>query len=169
MHPSAYQNASRFYEKYCFLNIENKTILDIGSYDVNGSLRPIFNRAKKYIGLDQAEGPNVDVVGSSHEMVFEDNMFDVVVSSSCFEHDDMFWLTFIEMCRVCKPGGYIYACAPSAGFYHGFPGDNWRFYIDSWSALEKWSTRCKYNVSLLESYIDHSEIWKDSIGIYIKK
>jgi cephalosporin hydroxylase len=177
MHYSAYVNAQKFYEKYCYENIQNKKILDVGSYDVNGTMKPIFEQGQ-YIGLDMEKGPNVDVVGKSHEIPFIDNFFDIVISSSCFEHDDMFWVSFKEMCRVLKPSGYMYIQAPQNGPYHGWPGDNWRFYADSWRALEKWGKSLGYEVELVESYIDEktpspeyegNRIWNDSIGIYRKK
>ena len=177
MHYSAYLNAEKFYEKYCKIDIENKKILDVGSYDVNGTMKPIFEKGQ-YVGIDMEEGPNVDVVGVSHDIPFEKDEFDIVISSSCFEHDDMFWISFQEMCRVLKPGGYMYIQAPSNGPYHGWPGDNWRFYIDSWKALEKWGKRLGYDIELIEHYIDettpHHEsegyrIWNDSIGIFKKK
>ena len=123
MHYSAYFNAEKFYKKYCEKNIQTKKVLDVGSYDVNGTLKPIFEKGN-YIGLDMEKGPNVDVVSNAHEIPFQDNHFDIVLSSSCFEHDDMFWETFLEMCRVLKPGGYMYLQAPQNGPYHGWPGDN---------------------------------------------
>ena len=177
MHYSAHLNAEKFYHKYCEKNIENKKILDVGSYDVNGTMKPIFEKGQ-YVGLDMESGPNVDVVGVSHDIPFIGDEFDIVISSSCFEHDDMFWVSFQEMCRVLKPGGYMYIQAPSNGPYHGWPGDNWRFYIDSWKALEKWGKKLGYDVELVEHYIDettpHGEnethrIWNDSIGIFKKK
>ena len=168
MHHSAYVNAEKFYHKYCEDNIENKKILDIGSHDVNGTLKPIFQKGQ-YIGMDMAPGPNVDIVGVSYEIPFEKNEFDVVISSSCFEHDDFFWLTFLEMCRIVKSGGFIYINAPSSGEYHGYPGDNWRFYKDSWNSLNKWGIRNNYEIELIETYIDEEDRWKDSIGIFKKK
>jgi cephalosporin hydroxylase len=177
MHYSAYANAEKFYRNYCEKNIENKKILDVGSYDVNGTMKPIFEKGK-YVGLDMEEGPNVDVVGVSHDIPFEKDEFDIVISSSCFEHDDMFWISFQEMCRVLKPGGYMYIQAPSNGPYHGWPGDNWRFYIDSWKALEKWGKREGYDIELVDHYIDETtpaaphegdRIWNDSVAIYRKK
>ena len=177
MHHSAYVNAEKFYHKYCENNIENKKILDVGSYDVNGTMKPIFEKGQ-YVGLDMEAGPNVDIVGVSHDIPFEKDEFDIVISSSCFEHDDMFWISFQEMCRVLKPGGYMYIQAPSNGPYHGWPGDNWRFYIDSWKALEKWGKKLGYDIELVEHYIDTTtlpgqtegnRIWDDSIGIYRKR
>lgn len=172
MHHSAYVNAEKFYKEYCQENIESKKILDVGSYDVNGSLRPIFE-AGEYVGLDIEPGPNVDVVGNSNDIPFKDQFFDITLSSSQFEHDDMFWLTFLEMCRVTKPGGYIYIQAPSNGPYHAHPVDNWRFYIDSWVALEKWGINNGYPIKLISRFIDkntpdphQARIWDDSVAIY---
>lgn len=175
MHTTAYDNAQKFYDKYCKDNIQNKTILDIGSWDGgNGSLKNIFSLGK-YIGLDIQKGPNVDIIGSSHDIPFRDNSFDIVVSSSCFEHDPMFWITFLEISRVIKPSGYIYVCAPSAGPYHPdkCPGDSWRFYPDSWFSLCLWSKKHQHNIELIETYIDKrynppDEDWQDSVGIFKK-
>ena len=47
MHHSAYVNAEKFYHKYCENNIENKKILDVGSYDVNGTMKPIFEKWRR--------------------------------------------------------------------------------------------------------------------------
>lgn len=172
MHQTAYKNAEKFFNQYCSHNIENLCVLDIGSLDINGSLRELFSKAKVYTGLDQCEGKNVDVIGSSHDIPLQSNSYDIILSSSCFEHDDMFWVSFLEYCRVVKENGYIYIQAPSNGPYHAHPVDNWRFYKDSWQALEKWSKYNKLKIQLIESYIDtqpdKSGGWLDSIGIYQK-
>ena len=112
MHPSAHKNAEKFYAKY---GKGGEKVLDIGSMDVNGSLRDIFAGGFcSYTGVDMRPGDNVKVVASSHALPFDEDSFDMVVSSSFMEHDDMFWVTFGEMCRVCKPGGYVYNCVPSS-------------------------------------------------------
>jgi SAM-dependent methyltransferase len=175
MHKTAHQNATKFYEKYCSTNIENKQILDVGSWDGgNGNLRTIFGKGK-YTGLDVQFGPNVDVV-YDEAFPFNDNYFDIIVSSSCFEHVEFFWELFLEMSRVLKPQGYIYICAPSSGPYHPLHcvSDSWRFYPDSWRSLSKWANINNYPILLKESYIDKSycppdENWIDSIGIFTKE
>jgi len=171
MHNSAYKNAEKFYLKYCSNNIEEKIVLDVGSYDFNGNLKSIFEKSRQYIGLDQSSGPNVDIVSSSHNIMLPENYFDIIVSSSCFEHDDMFWVTFLEMSKLLKEGGYIYINAPSNGPYHAHPVDNWRFYKDSWKALEKWAIKNGHNIKLIEHYIDPDNmggLWNDSVGVYTK-
>lgn len=176
MHKTALNNTIKFYKNYCENNIEQKNILDIGALDGgNGSMRPIFAKAKQYVGLDLQPGNNVDIIGDAHNLPFDNESFDIIISSSCFEHDPFFWISFLEMSRVVKTNGYIYVCAPSAGPYHPekCPGDSWRFYPDSWKSLCEWSIKNKYNLKLVESYIDNTyyppdENWKDSIGIYQK-
>jgi|APGre2960657423_1045063.scaffolds.fasta_scaffold02066_4 SAM-dependent methyltransferase len=173
MHTSAYKNAERFFFNHCKNLNSNAYILDVGSYDFNGTLKPIF-KDYKYVGVDMSSGPNVDFVCKNDNIPFKDNYFDVIISTSCFEHDDFFWLTFLEMCRLVKPNGFIYINAPSGGVYHAAPVDNWRFYIDSWKAMEKWGIKNSFKIKLLESYIDDNsnyndtDMWKDSIGIYTK-
>ena len=51
-----------FAEKYVTTKSKLK-ILDVGSYDVNGNYRSIFeSMGHKYNGLDMERGPNVDIV-----------------------------------------------------------------------------------------------------------
>lgn len=168
MHPSAYMFATQFYNTYCRGLVDNATVVDFGAYDVNGTLKPIFAK-HNYIGIDMSEGPNVDIVCDNSKTPFENNTIDVVVSSSCFEHDECFWETFLEMCRIIKEGGYIYINAPSAGDYHGYPGDCWRFYKDSWSALAKWANKNGYVIDLVYSHVEPTGHWKDSIGVFQKR
>lgn len=168
MHLSAYQNLEYFYRKYCKNFTPESIVIDFGSYDVNGTSKPIFEK-HNYIGVDISEGPNVDLILENYKLHLPDNYADAIVSSSCFEHDELFWVTFNEMCRLTKQNGHIYIMAPSEGHYHGYPGDCWRFYKDSWKALEKWSTISEHPVKLIEGFIDTKDNhWKDSIGIFQK-
>ena len=162
MHPSARHNFHEFLQ----MVPPDQSYLEIGSYNVNGGLKDSIKSYKSYVGLDQIEGPGVDVVSSPDDSFpFDDDTFDVVFSSSAFEHDPAFWITFKEMVRVLRPGGFLYICAPSQGSYHAFPIDCWRFLKDSWTALEK---TCP-DVKLVKSYIcDRDKEWHDSVGIYQK-
>jgi len=168
MHPTAYDNCVKFVNDFCKLIDSSSThVVEFGSYNVNGTLKPIFKNCK-YTGIDMASGPNVDIVCNGDSTPFENESIDVIVSSSNFEHDDCFWMTFLEMCRILKPSGFIYINAPSAGPHHGYPGDCWRFYADSWKGLEKWAVKNNYSIKLVHSYIDHRDTWKDSVGIFKK-
>jgi SAM-dependent methyltransferase len=138
MHHTANISGLAFAEKY---GGEGKVVVDIGGQNVNGSLRKYFTeRNMKYICVDIEQHPSVDiVVKPGDRLPFADGEVDLVVSVSCFEHDPLFWMTFKEMCRITKLGGYIFVNAPSNGAYHCYPGDNWRFYSDAGQALAFWS------------------------------
>jgi len=159
MHKEAYRNCEKFFNEYVKPGM---TILDIGSYDINGTLKPIF-ADYHYVGCDLEPGPNVDVVlDDPYVLPFVDNSFDVLVSSSCFEHCKFFWVTFEEMVRVTKR--YIYVQTPSIGGYHGYPCDYWRFQADAYQALADWG-----RIKLLEAYIDKTSVnWHDHIGVFEK-
>lgn len=93
-------------------------VLDIGSLDINGNNRYLFENYK-YIGVDIGPGKNVDIVSKGHEF---DNPypFDVVISTECFEHD-IHWKETIKNCvRLTRPGGlFIFTCATDGRQEHG--------------------------------------------------
>jgi predicted SAM-dependent methyltransferase len=173
MHLTAIQNARNFYSKYCDDLSSSSIVIDFGCGSLPAIMREIFGYSAKYIGIDMEESPNVDIVCNNRDTPFSNAYADIIISTSCFEHDDCFWMTFLEMCRILKSGGFIYINAPSAGPYHGCPGDSWRFYSDSWKSLAKWANEHKYPLELKESYIDTRDIldidgnkWNDSVGIF---
>ena len=92
-------------------NHSNKRILEIGSREVTGisSARKRLSKAE-YIGFDYYPGANVDVVGDAHKLssYFEnEEKFDIVFSSACFEHFAMPWKVTSEIAKVLKVGGYV--------------------------------------------------------------
>ena len=97
-----------------------RRILEIGSYDVNGSVRELFTDSISYIGADLIEGPGVDLVKSGHEIDLESNSFDLTLSCECFEHNPYWLETFQNMIRMTKPGGLVvFTCASSYRLEHG--------------------------------------------------
>lgn len=171
MHKSAFLSASRFCETY--LSEPVPTVVEIGSQVVEEqlSLRQAFVGVDSYIGVDFISGKGVDVVADDpYCLPFEDGIADVVVSSSCFEHAEFFWLSFVEMCRIAKPDSLIYISAPSNGRIHRYPVDCWRFYPDSGVALQKWARRNGYDITLLESFTLHQDedVWNDFVAVFAK-
>lgn len=136
MHESSYQEMVRFAER--FLDSERVLkILDIGSYDVNGTYKAIFEKPNwKYIGLDLVPGPNVDVVSDEpYYYPFPDEYFDVVVSGSVLEHvRDMHWV-MIEAARILKNDGIMCHIAPWTYPEHKYPEDCWRIMPDGMKFL----------------------------------
>ena len=167
MHESALATGAAFFARY--LTSSAPRILDVGARDVNGSLRSRAPMHATYIGVDIEAGPGVDqVLADPYVLPFDDASFDAVVSSSCFEHTPFFWLAFLEQVRVLKPGGFLYASAPSNGWYHGYPYDHWRFYPDAGLALEAWARRSGHDLSLVESFVapQSDSIWNDFVMIF---
>jgi len=168
MHPSAMENGKRFFETYA-KHKDGGVVVDIGSQDVNGSLRSSTPDRFKYVGVDFEEAANVDVVlKEPYVLPFDSESVDIVVSSSCLEHSEFFWLTFLEIVRITKPDGLIYINAPSGGPHHAFPVDCWRFRLDASMALMNWANRNGYNTILLEAFVDSAPVWHDMVAIYIK-
>ncbi|MGE0497861.1 MAG: methyltransferase domain-containing protein [Ramlibacter sp.] len=170
MHPTALDNGSLFFE--CYLATRpGATVIEIGSQDVNGSLRPLAPPGCRYTGLDFAAGPGVDqVLDDPYRLPLEAGSVDAVVSSSCFEHIEFFWLMFNEVLRVLKPDGLFYLNAPSNGEFHRYPVDCWRFYPDAGTALVNWARRSGYKPVLLESFTtpQRLDIWNDFVSVYLK-
>lgn len=170
MHQSSLDKMRWFKDNYLaeFAGKELK-ILDVGSYDVNGSYKDILNDpAWHYTGADLEKGPNVDVVLKNPYKWrnIPSDHYDVLVSGQAFEHVEWFWLTMLEVRRVLKPGGICCILAPAAGYEHKFPVDCWRFYPDGFSALAKFARMQTLHVATQwESlnYEDGSDQWKDSI------
>lgn len=171
MHKTAEENAKRFFETYVSQNNENVSFLEIGSYLSSFNIRLLAPTESNYVGVDLGPGPGVDIVLTDpYKLPFEDNTFDYVISSSCFEHSEFFWVLFLEIMRVLKPTGLFYLNAPSNGDFHRFPVDCWRFYPDSGEALSNWAKRNNYNSGVVEQYTSNNEtdIWSDYVSIFIK-
>ena len=81
MHDTAMDAGKAFFAQY---GRDDAVVVDIGSQDVNGSLRNVA-RCKEYIGLDFQNAKGVDIVlEDPYKFPLVDNFADLVVSSSCF-------------------------------------------------------------------------------------
>lgn len=173
MHPTAMSNCKGFIDAYAnaFKAQGAVKVIEIGSQDVNGSLRSLIPGNFEYVGVDFVQGKGVDVIlEDPYHLPFEANSADIVLSSSCFEHSQMFWLVFLEVLRILKPRGLFYLNAPSNGDFHRYPVDCWRFYPDSGGALIAWAHRNSINAALLESYTSaqFKDHWNDFVAVFLK-
>ena len=169
MHDTAMEIGCLVMDRYS--DLPKAKVLELGSYDVNGSLRSHAPETTEYVGLDLEAGPGVDfVVEPGKPWPVEDNYFDLVLASSVFEHDPMFWVTFLEMIKKVRTGGYIYISAPSNGSVHRYPEDHWRFYPDSGLALMRWAQSQGFPVQLVESFTAgrKGDQWNDFVAIFRK-
>lgn len=120
-----------FVEKFLSEKENPKSVLDVGSAHINGSLGKFFReKGIKYTGLDMRDGENVDVVLNAHDMKkkFRNQQFDMVCCFDTLEHDDKFWVTVANCRWVLKKGGYLLIGVPGRNCpLHEHPGDYWRF------------------------------------------
>ena len=163
-------NAGLFFQTYMPAGA-GKQVIEVGAQDVNGSLRQVAPAGATYIGVDFVPGKGVDVVlDDPYKLPFADASADACISSSVFEHSEMFWLLFLEMLRIVKPDGLVYLNAPSNGDFHRYPVDCWRFYPDSGRALVRWARRSGYAPCMLESFVSdqYNDIWNDFVAVFVK-
>jgi len=110
-----FQNIKNKFPDY----FKNKKVLDIGSLDINGTVREFFYDCN-YFGLDICPGNNVDIICEGQNYNAPDNNYDVVCSAECFEHNPYWIETFENMIRLCKNGGLIlFTCATEGRLEHG--------------------------------------------------
>lgn len=133
MDVTSYSLMMEFATKY--LTIDNLLICDIGSFDINGSFKPIFEK-HNYIGLDIVNGNNVDIVSELYKYPFKDNTFDVIISGSTVEHVEDIFLWIEEIERITKSHGFVCIVAPTQfKIEHRHPVDCWRIYPDGMKYL----------------------------------
>ena len=148
---------------------EQLSILDLGSYDVNGSYREYFEvYSWRYRGIDMVAGENVDIVLQDpyNWREISSGSADVLISGQAFEHIEFFWLTMLEIARVLKPGGLCCLIAPSGGPEHRYPVDCWRFYPDGFAALARFASLEVseiYSQNGTTGYADGSDMWQDTV------
>ncbi|PZU10351.1 methyltransferase domain-containing protein [Sphingomonas sp.] len=170
MHQTAMEHADLFFRTYLDKR-SSLRIVEIGSQNVNGSIRSKAPESSEYVGVDFVDGPGVDVVlEDPYVFPFADDSFDVCVSSSCLEHPEFFWLAYMEMLRIVRPSGLVYLNVPSNGDVHRWPVDCWRFYPDSGLALQNWARRQGVAATLLESFVgsQRSGSWNDFVAVFVK-
>lgn len=134
MHDSVLQ-----FVQYSILGRRFGDVLEVGSYDVNGSGRPLIEpRSESYIATDMREGPGVDLAVDCTQLVsqFSRDVFDLVVSLEMLEHV-LDWREAIrQMKAVTAPGGHVLLTTRSIGFpLHDYPSDYWRFSVGDMSKI----------------------------------
>lgn len=104
-------------------------VLEVGSLDINGSVRPLF--PKPYVGLDMREGRGVDVMADIvHDGWYraspDGERFNTVVSTETLEHVSNPWRAVERMYDALNPGGLCFIAVPWIFEYHPYPDDYWR-------------------------------------------
>lgn len=117
------------------VEISDKKILEVGSYNVNGTVRHdlMTREPESYIGVDIAPGNCVDQICNTYDLVdtFGENSHDIVISTEMMEHVKDWRKAIENMKLVCSPGGRILITTRSKGFpFHNYPEDWWRYEVE---------------------------------------
>jgi SAM-dependent methyltransferase len=92
--------------------------------------RSWFSSVTAYVGLDVTADSEADVIVKPGERwPFEDESFDVVISTQVLEHVDDFDNVRAEIGRVLRPGGQVVISVPFIYNEHGAPEDFRRFSV----------------------------------------
>ena len=133
---------------------KNKKVLDIGSYDLNGTNAYLFDDSE-VVGLDIAAGPGVDIVCEGQKYDAPDGSYDVIASSECWEHNPYYKETIQNAIRMLKEGGFfLFACATTGRPVHGLGSQQEEMLKTdpTWTVmpsarLDNWTTEYYYNVT----------------------
>jgi ubiquinone/menaquinone biosynthesis C-methylase UbiE len=97
----------------------NKKVLDVGSGDINGNNRFLFENCE-YDGNDVIQTKNVTIVSKTKDLPFQDNTFDTIISTECFEHDPEYKESFNKIYNMLKSDGlFCFTCASTGRPEHG--------------------------------------------------
>ena len=113
-------------------DVRGKRVLEVGSYDVNGSLQAYVEsmNPKELIGVDIKRGPGVTNKLDAKDLVktYGRESFDLVYSTEMFEHVKNWRDVALNMMAVLKPGGLLVLTTRAPGFpEHCYPEDHWRY------------------------------------------
>jgi len=131
MHESVMRWAIGIVDQY---NLSKRRVLEVGSANVNGSLRPLFRG--DYVGVDLRPVSGVDIIANGNELPFRDMAFGVVVCTEMLAHDARPWLTIWEMWRVLGDDGMLLLTTRGPGFgRNDSPHDYFRFTPEAIASL----------------------------------
>ena len=88
-------------------------VLEVGSRNINGTVRPLFGDAH-YVGIDIVAGDGVDMVADALE-VETLNVYDAIVCCEVFEHEPRWPLIVDRFADWLIPGGAVLATMAGPG------------------------------------------------------
>jgi len=128
-------------------------VLELGSRNINGSVRVLFPHVATYVGVDPVDGHDVDVVGDGATVDVGHDSFDVCVCTEVLEHvpDDIAFGIIENAHRHLVSGGrFVMTCAGPGRHPHSAideqPIRPWEFYrnVDQ-DLLASWLSDAGYS------------------------
>lgn len=111
------------------LDLANTDVIELGSYIVNGSVRPLFPQTRSYTGVDMRAGHGVDVVADAATYQ-HDQPVGLVVTTEMLEHAPDQPAVIANIGRLLAPGGVCILTAAGVervphnnDGHHGVPTD----------------------------------------------
>jgi SAM-dependent methyltransferase len=138
-------------------------VVDIGSYDVNGSYKTLFPNWS-YHGADIVAGPNVDLVMENpYTIPLPDNSADLIISGDCLQYVKNPFRLIQEAARILKSERYIIinASAEQRAGLVGLPDDmpnrptdTFRYWPNGMHSILK-----EAGLYALQTYLKGSSCW----------
>ena len=160
MHPGNMDWLKLLRQKYP-AHFTGASVLEIGSYNINGTARDCFKDVKRYVGVDVAKGPCVDVVARAADTRFKVEEFDTLVYLSVFEHDPNWRAGFDHNLHWIRPGGLIIICFGAEG--------NLRHAPEPWAVVP---TKMFYEavksmpIKILDAFFEKAQVGISPPGAY---
>ena len=119
-HPEQFELFERLRLSYPDYFSQSSKILEIGSQNINGTVRDFFKNADQYIGIDLGAADGVDWTIPGELIELSTGWSDVTISTECFEHAQGWADVFLNMIRITRPTGLIIiTCASDGRSAHG--------------------------------------------------
>ena len=87
--------------------VGNANVLEIGSQDINGTVRDYFEPDANYLGLDLGMAKGVDWTIPGELVELPDQWASVCISTECFEHAATWEQILLNMIRITREDGLL--------------------------------------------------------------
>ena len=173
MHDTGYEHGRLFFELYGSNTF--RTIVELGSQDVNGTLRDHCPPTACYIGLDMMPAKGVDVVinPTCALPIASDQHRRRPLPARHSSTTPASGTRSSNCCASCGPAACCTSTSPATVTSTAIRVDCWRFFPDAGMALVQWGQRRRgiQVGSLWKSFIGlpKAERWSDFVAVFRKQ